>query len=189
MTDEAIIELYFSRDESAIAQTSEKYSAYIRAVANNILNSAEDTDECENDTYLRAWGTIPPHRPAMLRTFLAKITRNLALNMWEKKSAQKRGGNVTDLLSELDECSGGIRAEQPDIEQQAENTYLAKTINDFVSGLGKEQRAVFIRRYWFAESISTISKRFGMSESKVKSMLSRLRQKLKKRLESEDIPL
>lgn len=189
MTDEQIIELYFSRDETAIAQTAKKYSAYLKTVANNILNSAEDADECENDTYLRAWHAIPPHRPALLRTFLAKITRNLALNMWEKKSAAKRGSNVTDLLSELEECSGGIRAQQNDLEQQAENTRLSQVINDFAAKLSSEQRAVFIRRYWFAESISAIAERFGMSESKVKSMLSRLRQKLKKRLEEEDIPL
>lgn len=189
MTDEQIIELYFSRDESAIAQTSKKYSAYLRTVANNILNSAEDADECENDTYLRAWDAMPPHRPALLRTFLAKITRNLALNMLEKKSALKRGGNAAQLLSELEECSGGIRAEQPDIEQEAENTRLAQVINDFVGKLSKETRVVFVRRYWYADSISEIAERCGMSESKVKSMLMRLRQKLKKRLEEEDIPL
>ena len=189
MTDEQIIELYYSRDESAIEQTSKKYSAYIRTVANNILNCVEDTDECENDTYLRAWGSIPPHRPALLRTFLAKITRNLALNMWQKKTALKRGGNAATLISELEECTGGIRAAQPDIEQEAENTRLAQVINDFVGHLGKEARVVFLRRYWYADSICAIAERFGMSESKVKSMLMRSRQKLKKRLEAEDISL
>ncbi|MGN0649214.1 MAG: RNA polymerase sigma factor [Oscillospiraceae bacterium] len=189
MTDEKIVELYFKRDETAIAQTSQKYSAYIRTVAYNILNSAQDADECENDTYLRTWSAIPPHRPAVLRTFLAKIARNLALNMWEKKSAQKRGENVTELLSELEECSCGIRSPQPDIEQQADNAELARVLNDFVRNLGREQRVVFVRRYWYADSISAIAERCGMSESKVKSMLMRTRNKLKQRLESEDIPL
>lgn len=189
MTDEQIIELYFSRDESAIEQTSLKYSAYIRTVAGNILCNPEDTDECENDTYLRTWNAIPPHRPNLLRAFLAKIARNLALNMLEKKSAAKRGGSVTQLISELEECTAGLRSNQPNVEQQAENAELVRVLNDFVGSLNAEQRAVFLRRYWFMESISAIAERYSMSESKVKSMLMRTRGKLKTRLTAEDIPL
>ena len=115
MNDQDILDLYFARSESAISATNEKYGKYCHTVAMNILYSHEDSEECVNDTWLRAWGAIPPKRPAMLRTFLGKITRNLALNRWEHTHAEKRGrGEPAAALDELTECVADTRAGQPD---------------------------------------------------------------------------
>ncbi|MCL1843126.1 MAG: RNA polymerase sigma factor [Defluviitaleaceae bacterium] len=181
MDDNAIINLFFSRDESAIAETQQKYAGYLFTVASNILPSIQDAEECVNDAYFKAWEAIPPKRPAFLRSFLARITRNRALDKYRGNNAQKRAGSQVDtLLSELAE----VVPSNADVHAEYENNLIAADINAFLQSLSKEARFIFMRRYWYADSISAIAEGFGISESKVKSSLHRARQKLKKRLDS-----
>ena len=163
MNDQDILDLYFARSESAISATNEKYGKYCHTVAMNILYSHEDSEECVNDTWLRAWGAIPPKRPAMLRTFLGKITRNLALNRWEHTHA----------------------AGQPD--QLPEQLTLTECINRFLEHQKPENRKLFVRRYWYLSEIKEIAGDYGFTESKVKMTLSRMRAQLMAELEKEGI--
>ena len=184
MDDAMILDLYWSRSESAIHETAEKYGGYCSTIANNILRNQEDAEECVNDTYLRAWDAIPPQRPTVLRAFLGKITRNLSLNKYKEQRTQKRGGSEVDLLlSELEDCipSGS------DVEREFESSLIVPAINAYLQTLDSNNRIVFVRRYWYVESIQSISLRFQMSESKVKSMLFRTRKGLKAYLDSEGV--
>jgi RNA polymerase sigma-70 factor (ECF subfamily) len=184
MDDEKIIDLYFARDESAITATALKYGAYCRAIANGILRSHEDSQECVNDTYLRAWEAIPPKRPTMFRVYLGKITRNLSLDRHRWLNASKRGGDiVTTLYGELNECIPGTET----IEAEIEAGFITKTIDASLRRMNQEMRLVFMRRYWHADSIETIAGRYQMTEGKVKSMLFRARKKLKADLEGEGV--
>lgn len=183
MNDDEIIEMYWDRNEQAIAVTSEKYGNYCYSVAYGILHNEEDSKESVNDTYMSAWNSIPPHRPITLKTFLGKITRRLSIDKWRKKKAEKRGGETAEVLEELSECisqSGNPTAE-------TEKILLDKTINSFVRGLKDTEQKIFLCRYWYAEPVKEISKRFGFSESKVKVMLMRTRNKLRKKLEEEEL--
>lgn len=176
MTDEQIIELYWQRDESAISETNSKYGAYCRTVADHILHSAEDSEECVNHAWLRAWNVMPPQRPRALKLFLAKITRNLAFDRFKAQSAKKRGGSETDLiLSELEQCI----ADGTDVEEDYIAKELGAAINQFVSSLPTKERHLFIRRYFFAESVSEIAKKYAMTNNYVSVKLSRIRKKLK----------
>jgi RNA polymerase sigma-70 factor (ECF subfamily) len=184
MDDGKIVELFWVRAETAVTETAQKYSRYCFRISYTILQNSEDAEECVNDTYLHAWNAIPPHRPQKLATFLGKITRNLSLQKYIKTHAQKRGAGQVDLaLSELEEC---IPAD-PGVEQIVENRLLAESLDAFLRGLQKEARMVFVARYWYLYSIQEISKHYGMSESKVKSMLHRTRKKLRAYLESEGL--
>ncbi|MBQ8831428.1 MAG: sigma-70 family RNA polymerase sigma factor [Oscillospiraceae bacterium] len=181
MQDTGILELYRQRDERAIAETDAAYGAYCRSIAENILHSYEDTEECVSDAYLRAWNTIPPARPKSLKLFLAKITRNLAFDAYKRKNAEKRGGGETPLiLEELAECISGGSTEE-DVFGRA----LEHTVNVFVKKLPKREQSIFVRRYFYAEPISAIAKRYGISEGGIKSSLMRTRQKLKNHLLKE----
>ena len=180
MEDRDIIEMYFARDEKALAATSVKYSGYCGSIAMNILSSREDTEECLNDTWLRAWNSIPPHRPNLLRVFLGKITRNLALDRYKARTAEKRvGGEFALSLDELDECVGAV--------DERESAEIGESISRFLRTQPKETRSVFVCRYFYCDSIADIAKRFGISEAKVKTMLFRTRSKLKIYLEGEGI--
>ena len=182
MTDEKIVELYWERSETAIGETDRKYGRYFRSVSYGILWNKEDTEETVNDTYLKAWNSIPPERPIYLKAFLARITRQLSINRLEKNTAKKRGsGEYTLILDELAECI----PDRDSGEDIADLTALRDTLNRFLRSLPKELRTVFILRYWHTRSIFEISKHCGMSESKVKSILMRVRNKLKKRLKEE----
>lgn len=184
MEDSAIISLYFSRSEKAISETDRKYGAYCYAIANNILSSREDSEESVNDTYLAAWNSIPPQYPNALAAFLGKITRYISLDRWRKGRAAKRGGGELPLaLEELGDCVSG--EESP--EKVIMNRELTRCINHFLDDLPEPERKVFICRYWYLDSIGEIGKRFGFSESKVKSMLYRLRGKLRGELEEEGL--
>lgn len=186
MEDKEIINLYFSRSESAISETAKKYGTYCLRIANNILHNSEDSEECVNDTYMRAWNAIPPRRPNRLRTYLGKITRNLSLNKYETYQAQKRGaGEVTMALEELAEC---IPA-QNSVEDEISNITLTELLNQFLGSLPEEPRKLFMRRYWYLHSTKEIAKDFGISEGKVRVSLSRSRSKLKEFLEQEGIAL
>lgn len=182
MTDDKIIQLFFQRKEVAIEETQKKYGSYCFKIANNILNNREDSEECLNDTWLKAWESIPPTRPTYLNLFLAKITRNFAINTYRSKHTHKRGkGEITLVLDELEECITG----ETDVETLYIAEELQSSINKFVRGLSEKDGNVFIRRYFYADSIKDISNRYHISENNVRVMLSRTRNKLKLRLEKE----
>lgn len=184
MDDEKILDLFFERDEAALEATAQKYGSYCRAVAQGILHDREDALECVNDTYLRAWGAIPPKRPGVLRIYLGKITRNLSLDKYRRRHAAKRGGDtVTILHSELNECVPGGN----NIEAEAEASHITSAIDASLRRMSQEMRLVFMRRYWHADSVETIAARFNISVGKVKSMLFRARQKLRADLEGEGV--
>ena len=183
MEDNKIIELYFARNEDAISQTSYKYGHYCRTIAINILASEEDSQECLNDTYLQAWNSIPPTRPNSLRAFLGKITRNIALNLLEKKKAQKRGnGEVALILSELSECTGSL-------DSFTDELALSEIINKFLAALPEQSRKFFVGRYFYARSIREIARMYKVSENKVTVSLFRTREKLRTSLTKEEIDI
>lgn len=184
MEDSQIIELYRQRNEKAIDETQKKYGRYCFAIANNILHNNEDAEECVNDTYRGAWDAIPPHSPAVLSAFLGKITRRLSLKKRRERTAGKRGGGeLTEALDELEDCipSGQY------IDDHLEAAELTGIIDAFLDTLPTDERRIFLRRYWFFDSVSEISSRFGFSESKVKMTLKRTRDKLIVQLRKEDI--
>lgn len=184
MEDREIVELYWQRDEAAIAESAAKYGKYCGSIAYNILHSSEDSEECVNDTYLRAWNAIPPHRPNRLSTFLGKITRNLALNKYKGYNAKKRGeGQMELILSELEEC---ISAKNR-VEGLVDELAVVEAVNGFLAELPKLNRVVFVRRYWYLDSVKSISERLSMSENRIASMLFRMRKELKVHLEKEGI--
>lgn len=187
MEDAQIIDLYFARAESAISETDIKYGRYCTTIANNILHSAEDSEECKNDTYMKTWSVIPPKRPENLRAFIGRIARNLALDMYEKLHRKKRDINSTEaILDELAEC---ISDPSSDVERISEDGELRDTINAFLGTLSEDNRKIFVRRYWYAGSVEEIALDYGFGKSKVKMSLSRTREKLKEYLESEGIAL
>lgn len=179
MEDERIIDLYWQRSDQAISETAAKYGAYCRTIAYNILSSAEDTEECVNDTYFSAWSSMPDKRPKVLSAYLAKITRNHALSRVFERKRQKRGGGELALaLDELDDCV----ASAYDLEQEVADRELERMINAFLRGLPDTERQVFLCRYWFMAPVADIAERFGFSRSKTASMLHRTRQKLRQHL-------
>ncbi len=182
MDDKEIIALYVQRDESAIEQTAIKYGKRLRGVSYGILKDAQTAEECENDTYLKAWEAIPPQNPATyFFVFLAKITRNLSLNCCRDRSRLKRNAFVCELSNEMEQC---IPAPD-DTPCQLEAEQLAKAINSFLEKLDADKRSLFLRRYWYLDSVADIAKRFSWSESKVKTTLSRLRVRLHDFLQKE----
>ena len=182
MEDSQIIELYWSRDPQAIAQSKDKYGAYCHRVANNILDSPEDAEECVNDTWLHAWNGMPPHRPQALRMFLAKITRRVALNRVKAALTQKRGGGQLVLaLEELSEC---LSQESP-VEDQVAADELGTCIRRFVRALPEREGNLFVRRYFFTEPIGDIAQRYGLSVNHTAVLLSRTRGKLRQHLIKE----
>lgn len=186
MDDKQIVELYWNRIETAIEETSRKYSHFCFYIANGILQNKEDSDECVNDTYLQVWNAVPPQRPQSLKAFLGKITRNLALHKWEKRQAKKRGKDeVTCALEELQECIPSAM----DVENVTEQIVLVDTLNHFLSSLDKENRNIFMQRYFCFSTIKEIAIRYQMGESKVKMSLFRSRGKLKNMMEKEGIVL
>jgi len=186
MDDRQIIALYNERSEAALSETAKKYGRYCHTIAYNILRNEEDSEECVNDAWLRAWEAIPPQCPERLSAFLGKITRNLALNRYKHKNREKRGGGQTVLvLEELAECIPGTNS----AEEAANEALLVEVLNRFLEGLPAEKRKIFMRRYWYVSSVKEIAEDFGLSESKVKMTLLRLRSKLKQTLEKEGIVL
>lgn len=186
MEDAQIIDLYWIRSESAIQETSDKYGRYLGSIAHNIVHSAEDAEECVNDTYLHTWNAIPPTRPKAFQIWLGKITRNLSLDVWKRQRAQKRGGGgVALLLSELEDCLPSSEA----VERHLEDQELAGFISAFLRTQREENRVYFLRRYWYGESLAQIAQRFGVGEGAVKSALFRTRRGLKEYLEREGVSL
>lgn len=182
MEDSQIVELYWQKNADAISETAKKYGAYCFTIAEGILHSAEDSEECVNDTWLHAWNAIPPQKPDVLRMFLAKITRNLSLDRFSARNAEKRGGGeIALVLDELGECLGG----GADTEAAYEAKELRQCIRHFVRTLPERDGNVLVRRYFFAEPVADIAKRYGMTENNVMVILSRTRKKLKAHLLKE----
>ena len=182
MDDLMIIELYFKRDEKAIKETDKKYGRLCFTVAINILGNDKDAEECVNDTYLSVWNNIPPTRPNNFRAFICKIVRNLSMKKLEFNRALKRTQYVTELYTELEEILPDTRTAS---EWEYEN--LGKIISDFLQHEKEDARNVFIRKYYFFDTISDIAKRYSFTESKVKNMLYHSRNKLRECLKKEGI--
>lgn len=182
MDDKSIVDLYWQRDEQAIAKTAEQYGSYLRSIAVRILGDTSDAEECVNDTYNAAWNSIPPHKPAVLSTYLGKLTRRISLKVLRSHSAQKRGSNEVELsLDELTECIPTGYC----LDAVIEFKELIASINAFLASLPVTERNVFVLRYWHALPIMSIGNQLGYSKNKVESMLHRTRAKLKKQLEKE----
>ena len=184
MNDDKIIDMFWARDADAITAANQKYGGYCLSVANNILRCQEDAEECVNDALLSAWNAIPPQRPANLQMFLAKVTRNLSFDRFKARTAQKRGGGEIDLvLDELAECLAG----EADVASEYEYRELGRCICRFVDSLPARDSRVFLRRYFFNDSVAEISARFGLTENHVMVLLSRTRKKLKLYLQKEGL--
>ncbi len=184
MEDEEICQLYWDRNEEAIWQTHQKYGPWCRGIAMRILMVREDAEECIFDTYMQVWNNIPPQRPNVFRAWLGRITRNLALTRYRRNHAARRGGGQTALvLEELQECVSGTE----DPEQEQDRRAVVEAINHFLEQLPETERNIFMRRYWHVVPIAEIAKAYHMSESKVTSMLFRMRKKLRAQLEKEGI--
>ena len=181
-----IINLYVSRDEKAIDETAGKYGNYCFTISNNILKNNADAQECVNDTYLKTWNSIPPTRPLKLGAFLGRITRNLSLDRYKFNRAKKREGSEFELLlSELEECVSSNQT----VEAEFDSNFVTQMINDWLLAQLTENRVLFVRRYWHADSIKDLASRYQKSESKIKSVLFRMRKNLKSHLEKEGVEL
>ena len=185
MDDRTIMDMYFARDENAVKATKEKYGRLVKSISYNILGNTSDCEECENDTYLALWKNIPPEKPKSFAAYLGRVARNIAMKKYEYNRAEKRNSAMEDALSELGEIVSG----DGEPEKEFESADITRAIEAYLLKKPKAQRRVFVRRYWYCESIPKIAKRFGFSESKVKSMLMRMRNELKTHLERNGITL
>lgn len=186
MQDKQIIDLFFARDESAVLQTKQKHGAMCFSIANNILGDREDAAECENDAYLALWNAIPPANPQNFTAFLAKITRSIAIKRVRERTAKKRGGGQTEVpLDELINCL----SDKNDFEAQLRAEELAELLGSFLDTLKRDERNVFVCRYWYCDSVADIASHFGFSKSKVKMILLRTRDKLSAFLVKEGVLL
>ncbi len=184
MEDEQIVDMYLARDENAISITGQKYGRSLTGLSMKVVDDYGVAEECVNETYLKAWNSIPPHEPrTYLFAFLARIVRGLSLDHYKKERRQKRQSNMVMLSDELDMFVAG-----PDTtEKVIDNMVISESLNRFLREQPEEKRDVFLRRYWFFDDIEEIAKRFGFSQSKVKSMMMRMREQLKKRLIEDGI--
>ncbi|MBQ7669808.1 MAG: sigma-70 family RNA polymerase sigma factor [Clostridia bacterium] len=181
LSDDDITELYFERNEDALAATERKYGRLFLSIAAGITGSAEDAAECVNDAYMKLWKSIPPEKPRSLRAYGAKIVKNLSVNRAEYNCAERRGGG--EIMAELDESVPDESA------SEIEERELSSTIDSFLRTLDRENRVVFVLRYWHCMSVENVAKRVGCSVSNVKSKLFRTRKKLKDYLEKEGVSL
>ena len=182
MRDEEIIKLYFDRDGDAVARTQEKYGAYLYTVSYDLIRNEQDAEECVNDAYSAAWNSMPPNRPAVLRTYLCKLVRNITIKRIREQNAKKRGGGQVILA--LDELEGLVPGQTEDTEYAEA---LSRSVRDFVKGMQPDARRVFLQRYYYFTDIGTIAEKNGFTKSKVKMMLKRSRDALREKLESEDL--
>lgn len=181
MEDRAIVELYWAREERAISETDIKYGRMLTGISYSLLSSHEDSEECLNDTYVAAWNSMPSARPDYLGAFLSKIIRRLSVDRWRRDHRQKRDGGVEALLDELAECIPDANT----VTSEYDNSRLREILNGFVRALPPEKQAAFIRRYFYSEPLEKIAEALGITESKLKSMLYRIREELKEILEKE----
>ena len=183
MQDSKIIDLFFERSEKALTELSGKYEKLCKVISVNILGNEEDALECINDSYLTVWNTIPPKRPDSLKYYLCRIVRNTAIKRYRANTAQKRNSNYSISLYELEDCIVSSNT----IENDLSLSELALLIDEFLSNESVENRIIFVRRYFYSDSISDISKRIGISENNVSVRLARLRAKLRNHLEKEGV--
>ncbi len=182
MDGSKIVDLYLARDESAINETRKKYGVNLRRIADNILYNAEDAEECEADTYLYAWKTIPPKDPReYLFAFLGRVIRHLAIDRFRRNAAEKRSAAFAELTREMEECIAGLG----NVEEEVEAAELRRRIDQWLGMCSSEKRKVFVRRYWYMDPVADICKRFGISRSKADTMLHRMREELRTFLEKE----
>ena len=178
MDDEKIIELFFERDQRAIGELDAKYGRICHRISYNILNNSQDADECVNDAYLGVWNTVPPEKPDPLLTYVLKIVRNISLKEYHRKSAVKRNSQYTVAFQEIEDCISDKKA----VEDEVSAVELTHVIESFLDTLTRENRVVFMRRYWFSESLSEISRLTGLTEKNISVRLTRIRQKMRKYL-------
>ena len=184
MNDGEIVALFWKRDECAIAESMNRYGRYCHSIAYSILQNPQDAEECVSDACMAAWNSIPPHRPAVLSSYLGKLTRRAGLKKWRGYHAQKRGGGELAMaLDELRDCIPDAMTPESEIEEQE----LARSISVFLRMLPEAERRAFVLRYWYLNSIGTVAKQLGFSQSKVKSMLHRNRRKLLEHLRKEGL--
>ena len=176
MEDNRIVQLFWDRSEEAISRISDKYGAFCFAIAENILSCREDSEECVNDTWLSTWNAIPPARPDPLKPYVGKITRNIAFDKYAYRNAAKRNANATVLLSELEEIADGSEDAVADTEA------ITAAINEFLAGLDRLNRALFLRRYWYYDSLADLAGKSGLRENIIKARLARMREKLRRKL-------
>ena len=182
MLDSQIVALYLARDERAIAETQSKYGGYCTSIAQNILQNLQDAEECVNDTWLRTWNSIPPAQPTLLKTYVGKITRNLALDKYKSSHREKRGcGELAIAFDEISEITASDYRADDAWREQA----FVELLNQFLYSLPERQRNMFVRRYFYTDSVPDIANRFGTSQANVLKILSRTRQKLKEYLDKE----
>jgi RNA polymerase sigma-70 factor (ECF subfamily) len=186
MSDAQIIGLYLERNENAIAESDRHYGSYCRKIALNVLCSREDADECVNDTWLRAWQHIPPQIPQSLSAFFGKIVRNLSLSRYRRENAQKRFGGLTALLSEFEDCVPDFGSS---VEKSVESRLITQAIDDWLASLSKDERVMFVRRYWFAEAVKDLAGEYGCSANTMAQKMMNLRRSLKSKLEQEGIEI
>lgn len=182
MEDTKIIELYWNRNEDAIMETDRAYGGKLYGLADRIVQSHEDSQECVNDTYLKTWETIPPQRPGYFFAYLAKICRNCAFGRIDWKNAAKRKAEIVSLSEEMELCIPDRRR-----EDALEGKEIGRILNRFLEGLSPESQRIFLRRYWYCETIAEIAAQCNISQSKVKTRLHRLRNQLRRELEKEGI--
>lgn len=185
MEDSQIIALYHQRSEQAITETEQKYGAFCRQIAINLLDIREDAQECVNDTWYAAWTRMPPQTPSVLKAFLGRITRNLSISRFRAKRAQKRYGGIELMLSELEDCVPDTK----DVEQIADSHRLGELISDWLTGLDAADCALFVRRYWYGQPVKELAQRCGCRANAMTQRLLRLRKDLKETLEQEGIAL
>ena len=184
MEDEQILNLYFSRSEQAIGETASKYGPYCHSIAMHVLENEEDAEECVSDTWFSAWNSIPPKRPSPFSAFLGRITRNLSIDRWRRTRAFKRGGGQMELaLEELKDCVSGAGSLENDLIRRE----TLGAVNRFLGQLSVVERNVFLCRYWYLESSPEIAEHSGFSQTKVRSMLHRIRGRLDTYLEMEGL--
>lgn len=184
MDDKQIVALYWERSETAITETDKKYGKYCHYIAHNILYSDQDAEECVNDTYQKAWETMPPKKPELLSAYLGKLTRHIAINRYIHERAKKRTHGTEVILSEVEEF-----IPDPEGRDVSDEVHLRDAINSFVASLSQDVRVVFVRRYWYMSSVKDIAADYDMTESNVKVMLMRTRNKFKDYLEKEGITI
>ncbi len=185
MEDQQIIELFFARSQDALVQTEQKYGKKLLQFANGILRNKEDAEECVNDTYLKAWKSIPPNRPQYFYAYLTKICRFLAFGKLDYHKAKKRNAIVVELTAEMEMCIPNSK--QQSYDQLINQQEIGRVLNGFLKELSQEKRMIFMRRYWYMDSVVDIANRYQISESKVKTTLFRLRQQLREFLEKEGV--
>ena len=180
MEDYRIVDMYWDRDEGAIAESDKKYGRMLNSLSFALLSSREDAEECVNDTYIDAWNAMPAARPDNLGAFLSKITRRISIDRFRKQHRQKRGG-IDNLTLELTDCIPSSES----VESEYENGRLKETLDSFLYSLDREKRVMFVRRYFYSHSIDQISEQMNISVAKVKTTLFRIRKSLKEYLEKE----